>query len=300
MRFSVWPINQQPLVDLLRVCRHAEAGGWDGVWISDHLMPSREPLDAPVLECWTTATAVAALVPRIRIGTLVCPLTYRHPVLLAKMAANVAQLSGGRFVLGVGAGWQANEHLANGLPYPVVGDRLRRLDEGCLVIRRLLSGEVVVHGGTHFTLEGSVVSPLPPNPIPLLVGVKGEQSALRIAARHADEWNAWGMPDTFRHKSAILDRLCHEAGRDPSTIRRSAQALIQLSTNKPSQPTDPRWKASGMPTIAGGVEEVTAAIADYASAGLDEFIVPDFTFGPLERKLEMLDMIMSEVATAVA
>jgi alkanesulfonate monooxygenase SsuD/methylene tetrahydromethanopterin reductase-like flavin-dependent oxidoreductase (luciferase family) len=295
MRFSVWPINHQPLADVIRVCRHAEASGWDGVWVADHLMPSAEPLDAPVLECWTTVSAIAALVPRIRIGTLVSPLTYRHPVLLAKMAANIAELSGGRFVLGVGAGWQANEHIANGLPYPSLGERLQRLDEGCHIIRGLLNGEVVAHAGRHFTLDGAVASPLPAHAIPLLVGVKGEQTALRIAVRHADEWNAWGTPEIFRHKSAILEKYCVEAGRDPSTIKRSAQALVQLSTGSVSDTSDRRWRASGIPMIGGGVEEIRQAIGEYAAAGLDELIVPDFTFGALQEKLEMLDLLLSEV-----
>jgi alkanesulfonate monooxygenase SsuD/methylene tetrahydromethanopterin reductase-like flavin-dependent oxidoreductase (luciferase family) len=290
MRFSVWPTNQQPLDDLLRICRHTEADGWDGAWIADHLMPSADPLDRPVVECWTTVTAVAALIPRIRVGTLVSPLTYRHPTLLAKMAANVADLSGGRLVLGIGAGWQENEHQANGIPLPPMRDRLQRLDEGCAIIRRLLAGEVVVHSSPHFTLNGAVVSPLPHTPVPLLLGVKGEQTGLRIAARHADEWNAWGTPETFRHKSAVLDRFCADLDRDPASIKRSAQALIHLSPGG-------RGGRPDMPSIVGGIDDVRTAVAEFAAAGLDELVVPDFTFGTLEQKLDTLGTLMSRVVT---
>jgi alkanesulfonate monooxygenase SsuD/methylene tetrahydromethanopterin reductase-like flavin-dependent oxidoreductase (luciferase family) len=137
MRFSVWPNAAGSWEDLLDIARHAEATGWDGIWIADHFMPNTADAVGPTNECWTTVAALAASVPRVRLGTLVTGNTYRHPAVLAKMAANVDMISGGRLVLGLGSGWQENEHSAYGIPFHTIGGRLNRLDEACQVIRSL-------------------------------------------------------------------------------------------------------------------------------------------------------------------
>jgi alkanesulfonate monooxygenase SsuD/methylene tetrahydromethanopterin reductase-like flavin-dependent oxidoreductase (luciferase family) len=131
VRVSVWPTTAQSWEDLLGCARDAEALGYDGVWVADHFMPAGGNLDGPVLECWAVLAALAALVPRVRLGSLVCSVTYRHPAVLAKQAAGVDQVSGGRLVLGLGAGWQENEHRAYGIEFPAVPGRLSRLDEAC-------------------------------------------------------------------------------------------------------------------------------------------------------------------------
>src|SRR5688500_6671732 len=129
MRFSVWPSPNSPWSDILDSARHAEATGWDGVWFADHFMPNQEDTSGPTLEAWTVIAGLAASVPRVRIGTLVTGNTYRHPAVLAKMAAGVDIISNGRLVLGIGSGWQENEHAAYGIPFYTVGSRLRRLAE---------------------------------------------------------------------------------------------------------------------------------------------------------------------------
>ena len=141
MRFSFWPAPMQPYSELLLLAEHVERTGWDGYWFADHFMPDGKEVSAPWSEAWTTISALAAEVGRLRFGTLVSGNTYRHPAVLAKMAATLDHISGGRAVLGLGAGWQENEHTAYGIPYYTVRERLARLDEACAVVKALFSHE---------------------------------------------------------------------------------------------------------------------------------------------------------------
>ena len=292
MQFSVWPINEQPFPDLLAVARHAEAAGWDGVWVADHLMPGTSPFDRPVLECWTTVASLLALVPRVRVGTLVSPITFRHPAVIAKMAATLDHMHPGRVVLGIGAGWQVREHANYGLEFPDARTRLEMLDEACTAIRALLSSEPVTVQGRHYRLVEATLCPRSTS-IPLLLGVKGEQRALAVAARHADEWNIWGLPDTVTAKARVLDDECARIGRDPRTIRRSAQALLALDGRQSDRE---RWEARGMPLLAGSVTQVQEVLAGYARAGVDEVIIPDFNLGDVSARCDTLELFLTEVA----
>jgi len=296
MRFSVWPNPTQGFEDVLEIARHAEASGWDGVWYADHFMPDGDNTRVPWAEAWTTLAALAASVPRIRIGPLVSGNTYRHPAVLAKMAATIDRLSGGRFVLGLGAGWQENEHRQYGIPLDPIGRRLRRLDEACRVIKGLYANERTSFDGEFYRLEDAVLEPKPvQSPLPLLIGGGGERVTLRIAARHADEWNVWGDVETLRHKMAVLDRHCAEVGRDPREIQRSAVALLFLSDD-PAFVTRMRERSVGRPSIIGSVDQVREIVEAYARAGVDELVVPDFTLGAREQKLATLDRFIREVA----
>jgi F420-dependent oxidoreductase-like protein len=225
MRFSVWPNPSQRFEEVLEIARHAEATGWDGLWYADHFMPDGQNTLVPWPEAWTTLAALAASVPRLRLGPLVTGNTYRHPAVLAKMAATVDHVSGGRLVLGLGAGWQENEHRQYGIPFHTLRERLERLGEACEVIKSLFSNEKTTFKGRYYQLEDAVLEPKPlQRPLPLLVGGGGEKVTLRIAARFADEWNVWGDVETLRRKMRILDVYCSEAGRDPRSIQRSAVA----------------------------------------------------------------------------
>ncbi len=296
MRFSFWPGPTQPWSEILFLARHVEAAGWDGIWFADHFMPDGDKVDVPWSEAWTTLTAIATAVPRLRLGPLVTGNTYRHPAVLAKMAATLDHISGGRVVLGLGAGWQQNEHLAYGLPFHTVGGRLRRLDEACQVIKALFGEGRASFAGKYYQLTDAPLVPKPvQQPLPLLIGGGGEKVTLKITARWADEWNVWGTPEILRHKMAILDRHCAEVGRDPRAIQRSAVALLFL-TDDPRIAEGARAK-SRMPAIAGSVEELRQIVRDYADAGVDELIVPDFNLGARDAKLAVLDRFMQEVAT---
>lgn len=294
MRFSYWPGAGNPWNELIDVCRHAEATGWDGIWFADHFMPNAADTSAPVAEAWTSVAGLAALVPRVRIGTLVTGNTYRDPPVLAKMAASVDIISGGRLVLGLGAGWQENEHAAYGIPFYTVGGRMRRLEEACQVITSLFQNERTTFEGRYYQLADAPLEPKPvQQPLPLLIGGGGEKVTMRIAARYANEWNVWGTPETLRHKTSVLDRHCAELERDPRSIQRSAQALLFLSD-------DPevveKARVPGRPVIAGNVEQLQEIVRQYQDAGVDELIIPDFTLGRGEQRTTTLDRFIREVA----
>jgi F420-dependent oxidoreductase-like protein len=300
MRFSFWPSPTQPWSEVLHLAQHVERKGWHGIWYADHFMPNEGDVSTPWNEAWTTLAALAAAVPRIRIGPLVSGNTYRHPAVLAKMASTVDQISGGRVVLGLGAGWQENEHRAYGIEFSTVRGRLERLDEACQVIKALFSQPRANVQGKYYQLTDAPLEPKPvQKPLPLLVGGGGEKVTLRIAAKYAEEWNYWGDPATIRHKMAVLDRHCEEVGRDPRSIKRSAQSLLYLSDDA-GYLAKVRSRPGFFPMMSGGVEEIRAVVKEYADAGVDELIVPDFNLGPRDRKIEVLDRFMEEVALVTA
>jgi F420-dependent oxidoreductase-like protein len=215
------------LDELRATWRLADEAGFDHVWIFDHFNPiGAAPLDGVVWEGWTLLAAMAEVTDRVRIGNMVTGNTYRHPGVLAKIATTVDHLSGGRLEFGLGAGWAEAEHTMLGLEFPSTGERLRRLDEACQVVRKLWTEERADFEGRYYRLTGAMAEPKPlqkPYP-PIWIGGGGEQKTLRIVARHADVWNHAGGPvETGVHKAEVLDRHCAEIGRDPAEIRLSVQ-----------------------------------------------------------------------------
>ena len=295
MRFSVWPGPNNSWEETLAIARHAEATGWDGVWYADHFMPNQEDVSGPVNECWTTLAGLAASVPRVRLGSLVAGNMYRHPAVLAKMAAGIDIISGGRLVLGLGAGWQENEHQKYGIEFSTVGGRISRLEEACEVVTGLLRNGRTTFSGKYYQLDDAPLEPKPvQQPLPLLIGGGGEKRTMRIAAKYADEWNVWGRPDLLRRKMSVLDEHCRSLGRDPKSIQRSAQTFVFLTEDEAILE-----RARQMPadrTIAGSVDEVKRVMQEYAEAGVDEFIMPDFNLGRGERKIAAFDAFIEKVA----
>jgi F420-dependent oxidoreductase-like protein len=286
MRFSFWPSTSNPWEDLLASAVHAGATGWDGLWVYDHFMPTAG--DGPTLECWTVLSALAALVPSVRLGPLVCGNTYRHPAVLAKMASTLDHVSGGRAVLGLGAGWQENEHRAYGIEFFDVRGRLARLEEACAVVRHLLTDEPATYQGRFYTVTDAPLDPKPlQRHLPLLIGGRGEKVTLRIAAQWADEWNAWGTPDVLAQKGAVLDRHCEAIGRDPAEIARSAQVIVDLGGQPFPEP---------LPTLRGSTAQLQEAMAAYAAAGVSEFILPDWNLGTGDALHDAMDRFLTEVA----
>lgn len=298
MRFSFWPIARQSWQDVLTLARHVERTGWDGIWYADHFMPNTPDASDPCNEVWTTIAGLAACVPRLRIGPLVAGNTYRHPAVVAKMAATIDHMSGGRLVLGLGAGWQENEHRAYGMEFYTVGERLRRLEEACQLIKALFSEPRANFQGRYYRLEDAPLEPKPlQNPLPLMIGGGGEKVTLRIVARFADEWNVWGDVDRLRQKMGVLDAHCEKVGRDPSAIERSAAVLVYLSDDRRLVKRI-REEPQARPSIAGNAAELGEIVAEYARAGVAELIVPDFHMEPGTAKTEFLDRFIEEVAPA--
>ena len=294
MRFGFWPGPNNSWNDTLALAKHAEAGGWHSVWYADHFMPNQEDTSGPTSECWTTLAALAASVPRVRVGALVTGNTYRHPAVLAKMAANVDNISGGRCVLGLGAGWQENEHKAYGIEFSTLGGRMSRFEEACQVISGLFSNEKTNFAGKHYQLTDAPLAPKPvQSPLPLLIGGGGEQRTLRIAAKYANEWNVWGTPEVLAHKGAILNRYCEEVGRDPKSIAHSAQGMLTFTDDAAVLE---RMKASGRPVIGGDGPGIRALVEQYAEAGVDELIIPGFNLGrSLAEATTIMDRFQDEV-----
>lgn len=294
MRFGFWPSSVNRWEDTLALSQHAERTGWDGIWYADHFMPNQADTSGRTSEAWTTLAGLAAVVPRVRLGTLVTGNTYRNPAVLAKMAANVDVISGGRLVFGLGAGWQENEHTAYDIPFYTAPERLRRLSEAVRIVRSLFDNPVTTFHGTYYNIVDAPLAPKPAQAhVPILIGGGGEKVTLKIAARYADEWNVWGLPDLLTRKMAILDQHCQTVGRDPKSIERSAVALLEMTDD---QDAVERTRATGRPVIAGNAEQVRAVIQAYVDAGVSEVIIPDFNLGRGEAKLEKMDRFINDVA----
>jgi F420-dependent oxidoreductase-like protein len=295
MRFSVWPTLAQPWADVLEVSRHAEATGWDGVYVMDHFMGNPPgPVDTPTLEGTSAMAALAAATDRVRLGTLVLGNTYRHPAVVANWAATVDHISNGRVLLGVGAGWQVNEHEQYGIDLPRPGELLARFEEACQVWHGLLRETSTTIDGRYYRLTDAICEPKPvQDPLPLLIGGKGNKM-LGIVATYADEWNMWGLAGTIAERAAVLDEHCERIGRDPADIQRSAQALF-LVTDDEAKAKEFREDA-GRPAVAGMADEIAEAVAEWQAIGLHEVIVPDFTLGKGQNRLDRLDLIIEQVA----
>ncbi|HCD27093.1 MAG TPA: LLM class F420-dependent oxidoreductase [Gammaproteobacteria bacterium] len=301
MRFGFWPNPRSDYEATKTLAQHAEATGWDGIWLADHFLPDEDEL-IPVHESWITMAALARDVPRVRLGTLVAGNTYRHPAVLANMVATLDNLADGRVVLGLGAGWQQNEHEAYGIEYGTAGSRLDMLEESCQVLKGLFHNDHFDFDGKYYQLRNAPLEPKPKQAkIPLMIGGGGEKRTLKITAQYADEWNVWGDVAILKHKMAILDQHCEAVGRDPNEIERSAVALLFLSDNE-NYLKRIRSADMNMPAIIGTVNEVIDIIANFEEAGVKELIVPDFTLGTLigadSVKLEIMEKFITEVAGA--
>jgi probable F420-dependent oxidoreductase len=288
VKFSLWPSNTRAPADVLEDVRGAEASGWYGVWLADHYMPNTgdtTPVRGDVYECWALLPALAAVTERVRIGTLVSPTSIHHPALLAKRAATIDQLSGGRFVLGLGAGWQLNEHHAYGIDLEPPGKRVSRFEEAIAIVRSLLADDTTTFAGEFYNFTDAPADPKPVQaPLPLLVGTRGPRM-LRITARHANEWNTWHAPDLADRIQALAE-ACEKTGRDPATMWRSVNALIDLDGSAPP---------SGR-TLAGSAQQLIDQLGQYAGLGFDEFILPDANLGAtVAERADQLARIKAEV-----
>jgi alkanesulfonate monooxygenase SsuD/methylene tetrahydromethanopterin reductase-like flavin-dependent oxidoreductase (luciferase family) len=213
--------------DLERVVAFA-APAFESLWISDHLMTE----DRFRLECWTELTWLAARFAEPLLGTIVMANSYRHPALLAKMAASLQYLSGGRFILGYGAGWAEDEYRAYGFDFPSARTRIEQMVEGIDVIRALWAGGPVDYAGEHYRLTEAMAFPVPEPQPPIMIGGDGEHVTLRAVATHADWWNAMPRPmDLLRHKIDVLEEHCATVGRDPASILRTITFVAYLDTD---------------------------------------------------------------------
>ena len=299
MRFGFWAGSSNPWAEVLTVCRHAERTGWDRVWIADHFMPNKpvgeDASDGLVHESWTTLAAFASRINRVKLGHMVSGNTYRHPALTAKMAAQIDIISGGRFILGLGAAWQENEHHAYGIHFGTLKERMDRFEEACQVVTELFAYQKTNFTGKHYQLVDAPLEPKPiQTPMPLMIGGGGEKRTLLIAAKYANEWNVWGTPEVLIHKQSVLDAHCSDVHRDPAEIQRSACMLLMMTDNEDI--LGPA-RASRRPVLGGSNDEIKRTVQAYIDAGVDELIIPDFTLGSNAfQRTEQMDRFITEIA----
>ncbi|MCG9477721.1 MAG: LLM class flavin-dependent oxidoreductase [Actinomycetia bacterium] len=293
MDLTLWPLVSQPWSDLCAAVELVERLGWHGVMIEDHFMADGGGFGAvsdPRFEVTSVLSALAVATTSVRLAPLVMSATYRHPAVVANWAATVDHISRGRLTLGLGAGWQLNEHAQYGIQLGTPGERIDRLDEYCTVVRSLLEQAVTDFKGRSFELSNAWCEPKPlQTHLPLLIGGKGDRM-LRLVARHADTWNMWSMPSKFAERSAVLDQSSEAIGRDPATIRRSTQALVCL-TDSASEARSFIDAAGGRAAFAGTAEQFADLAAQWHDAGVDELVIPDWYLGTGTQRAESIEAI---------
>jgi alkanesulfonate monooxygenase SsuD/methylene tetrahydromethanopterin reductase-like flavin-dependent oxidoreductase (luciferase family) len=250
--------------EIAAMAKAAEESGFDSIWLGDHLLyresgrPDRGPWDA-----WTQLAALAALTTRVELGPLVAATAFHPPGLLARMGASIDELSGGRFVFGIGAGWNEPEFRGFGIPFDHLASRF---EESFEIVRRLLVGETVTFSGEFHRVDGAVLLPPPARRVPLMVGSNGARM-LAATLPHVAAWNTWyssygNTVDGFAKLNAEIDAACGRAARDPRAVRRSACVLVTVGAG------GERHDAPAVPA-----ERLPAHLAELADAGLDEAIL---------------------------
>jgi len=232
--------------------RLAEEGGFEAFWIFDHFKPLYADPKGPCLEGWTLLAALAAVTSRIRLGTLVTGITYRHPSILVTEAVTVDHVSNGRLEFAIGAAWYDGEHRELGVDFPPTRERIEKLADAINIYKLLTTEEDVSYEGKHYSLDNATYLPRPvqrPYP-PLWIGASGEQVMLPLVGRTADAWHTFGNRKDLARKWDIVRTAAEKAGRDPSDIKRSTN----ISISKP-------W------------DEVRARASAYRDLGLDTLIV---------------------------
>jgi len=291
--------REVPWTEYVAMARQAEDLGFDSLWLGDHLLyRDRDGTTAGPWEAWSMLAALAGATSRITLGPLVACTAFHNPAILAKQAATLDEISGGRFVLGLGAGWNETEFRAFGLPYD---HRISRFEEAFTIIRTLLREGSIDFEGRFYQARDCELIPRGPTPggPPLLIGSSGERM-LRITAPHVQAWNAWfadtaNSPDGVPALRDRVDAACVEAGRDPGTIERSVAVLVELPGAIGRRTGDTPEDEVARP-VRGTPEEMAAELRRYAEVGIAEV---QLVVDPIDRRsidrlgpvLELLDTL---------
>jgi F420-dependent oxidoreductase-like protein len=261
-----------------------DACGYDSAWVFDHFYPIFSDPGGPCLEGWVSLAALAAETSSVQIGVLVTGNTYRHPAVLAKMGATLDHISNGRLILGLGAAWFESEHTAYGIPFYTVGERIARLDEAAGMIKMLWTQTRSDFEGRFYRLQGALCEPKPlqkPHP-PIMIGGGGEKKTLRVAAKHADQWNTFGSPDVFRHKISILKEHCAAVGRNADEIEITWAGTCAVTSSASAKDKALRsvaeWYHATPETVepallVGTENEVRDRIGRFIEVGVTHFIL---------------------------
>jgi len=312
MRFALMIEGQMGLSyeQLLALAQRAESAGFEAFFRSDHYQSFPGPEGEPTTDAWATLAGIARETTRIRLGALVSPVTYRQPGNFAKIVATVDEMSGGRVEVGLGAGWHEAEHRQHGFPFPEIGERASMLEEQLEIVHGLFEEpDGWSFHGRYYTIEDAKFHPKPvqrPRP-PFIVGSSGSPRSYRIAARWADEYNfSSNGPDGVRKKNARVDAACLAAGRDPSSLRRSAMVgtvigrddaefddrKARLLAAMSDEEAGEEWFAERETRwIMGTPERCREMVRRFEDAGVERLMLQDF----LPRNLEMIDLMGEEI-----
>lgn len=255
LRIGIWTSQSQPWASVLDQWQTIERLGFDCAGIVDHFMPTAGDEDNLFHEGWTLISALAAIVPRVRVAVLVSGNTYRNPALLAKQAVTLDHVTGGRVDLGLGAGWYVREHEAFGFDLPRAGVRVDMLAESVQIIRSLVTQQRTTFNGEHYQIHDAPFQPKPiQEHLPLMIGAQ-KSRMLRVVAEHADIWNVNHNPEKMADFGKVLTKHCEDIGRDPKSIRRSGFAFIGVLGRDPFANLD-TWREIVNEYIQAGASEV--------------------------------------------
>jgi len=263
-------------------------GRLDSAWIADHFVPWMGSRDqsTDTYECWTTLTYFTAKYPRMKFGTIVMSQGYRPPALLAKMASNLQVLSGGRLILGLGAGWKEDEYRAYGYEFPPAPVRIRQLAEYVQIVRSMFTQPKTTFHGEYYHVQDAICQPKPVPPLPIMIGGSGRKMTLRVVAKYADWWNGVGLsPEEFAEVSGVLAGHCQAVGRDPASIVKTYSTdcvAVAHSTQEAERMAKASPFYSPNTGIIGTPDEVAARIQRYIDLGVEHFILRFVDFPRLE------------------
>ncbi len=254
---------------MLDVARRIEAGGYESVWVYDHFHPVPRPTQEPVYEAWTLMAALAAATDTVRLGQMCTCNSYRRPAYLAKVAASIDAISGGRLEMGIGAGWYQHEYLGYGYPFPKPSVRIGMLREGVEIMRRMWTEDAVHYEGEHYTLQGAICQPKPVQQpmIPMWIAGGGEKLTLNVAARYADYTNFANNLDEFQHKSEVLAGHCRDVGRNFDEITRTSNFNIIIGESEPEVSERIAWLKDHFSPIVGPDSVDTLFHNNYVAGG---------------------------------
>jgi len=262
------------------LARRADAGPWESLWVYDHFHTTPVPSDGATHEAWTLMAAFAASTSRIRLGQMCTCMGYRNPAYLAKVAATVDIVSGGRTEMGIGGGWYEHEWKAYGYGFPPVADRLRMLREGVDIMNQAWTTGRATLDGRHFQVDGAIVQPLPlqDGGIPFWIAGGGEKVTLKIAAQYASYTNFAGSLEDFDHKSDVLRGHCEALGRDFASITRSSNFNTVVGATE----------AEARDRLAVVIERLRPHVGDERAAHIEQDFLSSPGFGTPEQVAERL------------
>jgi len=284
LRIPAFPVdgsNGEAFVDqLIRFVSKFESD-FDSAWVCDHFHPWSQsvPETTPTIEGFTAISYFSGVFKRLKFGNIVLCNSYRNPALLAKMGATLQLLTGGRFILGIGAGWKEDEYIAYGYEFPSAKVRIEQLEEGVQIIRKMWTETKATFEGKYYRIKNAICSPrLEPIP-PIMIGGGGEKLTLKVVAKHADWWN---MPNAsvekFKHKLEVLESHCERVGRNPQEIKKTLGNMVAIAETQAEARRiaieSPFVKAENMENyIIGDPEAVAEKISEYVELGVEHFIL---------------------------